>query len=432
MSDDWIDSDNVALLTDLYELTMLQAYFDRGMQELAVFDLFVRRLPSQREYLIACGLDTVLRFLEDLHFSAESIAYLRSLQMFSEAFLEHLSGFRFNGDVYAVAEGTLIFPDEPILEIVAPIPEAQVVETYVMNQIHLQTLAASKAARVVEAANGRSIIDFGLRRMHGTDAALKSARAYYIAGVEATSNVLAGQMYGIPVSGTMAHSFIQAHAREIDAFNEFVKSFPATILLVDTFDTLDGVRNVIELKTRLGDQFQVRGVRLDSGDLATLSKQARSLLDQAGLQQVQIFASSSLDEYAIARLLSAGAPIDGFGVGTKMAVSSDAPFLDTAYKLVEYAGKPRRKLSTSKTNLPGRKQIFRQPDHDVIGLFDEGIAGSPLLVKVMEKGRRSSAALSLEACRNTLKNSRESIDGLFPRPVLTSQRIQTLLNQSTG
>jgi nicotinate phosphoribosyltransferase len=424
---DWVTAENVGLFTDFYELTMLQAYFDAGMGETAVFDLFVRRLPPHRDYLIACGLETVLQYLEQLYFSADSIAYLRSLGTFSEPFLEYLGGFRFQGDVYAVPEGTLIFANEPILEIAAPIAQAQVVETYVMNQIHLQTMTATKAARVVAAAAGRPVIDFGMRRSHGTDAALKAARAFYIAGVRATSNVLAGRTYGIPLAGTMAHSYLQAHAEELQGFADFVKSFPSTILLIDTFDTLEGVRHVIELRKRLGGQFQVRGVRLDSGDLASLSKQARAMLDGAGLQQVQIFASSSLDEYEIEHLLAEGAPIDGFGVGTRMAVASDAPHLDTAYKLVEYAGQPRRKLSENKSNLPGRKQIFRRAEEDVIGLQREALDGRPLLVKVMEAGRRLVPPVSLDECRRTFEFSRNSIEGKFPWGVAVSAGIQSLM-----
>jgi nicotinate phosphoribosyltransferase len=424
---DWVTAENVGLFTDFYELTMLQAYFDAGMVETAVFDLFVRRLPPHRDYLIACGLEAVVQYLEQLHFSSDSIAYLRSLHSFSESFLEYLSRFRFQGDVYAVPEGTLIFANEPIVEIVAPIAQAQVVETYVMNQIHLQTMAATKAARVVSAAAGRPVIDFGMRRSHGTDAAVKSARAFFIAGVQATSNVLAGRTYGIPLAGTMAHSYVQAHAEELEGFNEFLKSFPSTILLIDTFDTLEGVRHVIELRKRLGDQFRVRGVRLDSGDLSLLSKQARVMLDGAGLQQVEIFASSSLDEYAIEQLLADGAPIDGFGVGTRMAVSSDAPHLDTAYKLVEYAGQPRMKFSENKSNLPGRKQLFRRTNEDVIGLQRELLDGDPLLVKVMESGRRVFPPVSLDECRRTLEFSRSAINGKFPWPVAVSAGVQSLM-----
>ncbi len=406
--------DNIALLTDLYELTMLQSYFEEGMNGTAVFDLFVRRLPAQRNYLLACGLDEVLTYLETLHFSEESLAYLRSLGTFTNAFLDHLRRLRFTGDVYAAPEGTVVFANEPLVEIVAPLPEAQLVETYVMNQVHLQTLAASKAARVVSAAAGRSVVDFGLRRIHGIDAGIKAARAFHIAGVQATSNVLAGRKYGIPVAGTMAHSYIQAHPDEMRAFGAFVKTFPSTILLVDTYDTLEGVRHVIELKQRLGADFLVHGIRLDSGDLAGLATGARSLLDEAGLKDVQIVASNSLDEYSIRELLAVGAPIDSFGVGVRMGVSSDAPYLDTAYKLVEYAGVPKMKFSAEKLNLPGRKQIFRHADHDVLGLQNEPLPGEPLLVKVMENGRRMEPkGDSMARARTLFRNQ----SGRLPRHV---------------
>jgi len=394
----------LALLTDFYELTMLQAYFDEGMNDTSVFDLFVRRLPPTRNYLVACGLEHVLEYLETLSFSSEAIEYLRSLHRFSDAFLKSLLDFKFTGDVYAVPEGTVVFPNEPIIEVVGPLPQAQFIETFLMNQTQVATLAASKAARVVHAARGRQVVDFGLRRMHGADAGLKKPRAFHIAGVGGTSSTLSGQAYGIPVAGTMAHSFVQAHANELEAFRRFVGSFPEATLLVDTFDTLKGVEHVIQLARELGTEFRVAGVRLDSGDVASLSGEARQLLDAAGLGRVKIFVSGSLDEYAIEKLLNAGAPIDGFGVGAHMATSSDAPFLDTAYKLTEYAGSPRIKLSHDKSTLPGRKQIFRESlegkfQRDILGLAGENLAGSPLLRKVMEGGRRTGPPDSLEACR---------------------------------
>lgn len=382
-----------ALFTDLYELTMLQAYFEERMLDQAVFSLFVRRLPKGRNFLVACGLDTVLAYLENLHFTDSDLRYLRSLDQFSDEFLRWLSDFRFTGEVRAVPEGTPVFADEPLLEITAPLPEAQVIETFVMNQLHLQTMLASKAYRVVRAAAGRPVVDFGARRMHGTDAALKAARAFHIAGVAATSNVQAGRLYGIPVSGTMAHSYVQAHENELTAFEAFANRYPETVLLVDTFDTLAGIENVIELARRLGDRFRVSAVRLDSGDLETLARAARRKLDDAGLKDVEIFASGGLDEYAISDLLQAEAPIDGFGVGTRMGVSSDAPSLDVAYKLTEYAGMGRVKLSPDKPILPGAKQIFRfsetnQDVRDVIGVAGEDLPGRPLLRTVMKRGKR--------------------------------------------
>ncbi len=396
----WVNDENAVLAADLYELTMLQAYFDLGMNGAAVFDLFVRRLPSTRNYLVTCGLDDVLHYLETLHFSSDALGYLKSLGRFSDAFLDNLHSFRFTGDAYAVPEGTVVFANEPVIEVVAPLPQAQLIETFLMNMIHCQTLAASKASRVMTAAAGRTVVDFGLRRMQGLDTGLKFARGFYIAGVDATSNTLAGQTYGIPVAGTMAHSFIQAHGTEMDAFRGFLKSYPDTILLVDTYDTLKGVHHVVELAREFGNDFRVRGIRLDSGDLSVLSRKARQILDAAGLQKIEIFASNSLDEYAIRDLVAAGSPIDGFGVGSKMAVSADAPYLDTVYKLVEYNGEPRMKFSENKLTMPGRKQVFRQDDHDVIGLNDEALSGEPLLVKVMEGGQRTAAGKgSLQSAR---------------------------------
>ena len=385
-----------ALLTDLYELTMLQAYFEEHMRERAVFSLFVRRLPKRRNFLLACGLDDVLAFLESLQFDQPALDYLASLGRFSEPFLRHLERLRFTGDVYAVPEGTPVFANEPLIEIEGPIEEGQLVEAFVMNQINLQTVLASKAARVIDAARGRQVVDFGLRRMHGTDAGLKAARAFHIAGVHATSNVAAGQAYGLRVAGTLAHSYIQAHDDEYEAFRAFARLYPDTVLLVDTYDTLEGVRKVIDLARELGPGFRVSGVRLDSGDLGVLALETRRLLDDAGLRSVTIFASGGLTEDEIARLLAAGAPIDGFGVGTDMGVSRDAPSLDIAYKLVEYAGQPRLKLSTGKVLLPGPKQIFRierdgMADHDVLGRRDEPPCGRPLLQRVMASGRRCSA-----------------------------------------
>ncbi|KPK43532.1 MAG: nicotinate phosphoribosyltransferase [Nitrospira bacterium SM23_35] len=403
-------NDKLALFTDFYELKMLQAYFEDSMAEDAVFSLFVRRLPVRRNFLLACGLDSVLEYLENLRFGDNDIAFLASLGQFSDRLLSWLRNFRFTGEIYAVPEGTPIFPNEPILEVVAPLPQAQLVETFIMNQIHVQTVLASKAQRVVTAAEGRPVVDFGARRMHGIDAALKAARAFYIAGVAATSNVLAGRLYGVPVAGTMAHSYIQAHENEASAFRAFVRLYPETILLVDTYDTLAGVRKVIELAKSLGKDFRVKAVRLDSGDLLSLSRDTRQLLDEAGLDKVEIFASGGLDEDTISELLSSGAPINGFGVGTSMGVSSDVPDLDIAYKLCEYAGKGRIKLSTGKPVLPSRKQIFRiaEGDHDirdVIARADEHLPGRPLLAPVMRNGMRLSAGgADLDPLRAYAKN----------------------------
>ena len=410
MSDHWVNDGNAALLTDLYQLTMLQAYHREHMAQTAVFDLFVRRLPPDRNYLVACGLDDVLRFLENFRFSADAIEYLASLDRFSMEFLDLLTALRFRGDVYAVAEGTAVFANEPIIEVVAPLPEAQIVETFLLNQVSFQTMVASKASRVVTAAATSNVVEFGLRRLHGTDAGMKAARASFIAGAVATSNVLAGKVYGIPVAGTMAHSYIETHDSELDAFRAFVTLYPGSTLLVDTYDTLQGVRNVIRLAEEMGEEFDVRAVRLDSGDLAALAVDARRLLDDAGLHGIEIFASGSLDEYRIKRLLDAGAPINGFGVGTRMGVSADHPSLDTAYKLVEYAGRSRMKLSTGKSNLPGRKQVFRTESRDEIALHDETVEGRPLLVKAMHGGIRTDAGT--RTLRQIAEHARAEIERL--------------------
>jgi nicotinate phosphoribosyltransferase len=401
----WVNDSNAALVTDLYELTMLQSYFNEGMNGVAVFDLFMRRLPPNRNYLVACGLEHVLHYLETLSFSAESIDYLRTLNRFSEPFLESLRSFRFTGDVYAMAEGRALFANEPFIEIVAPLREAQFIETFIMNQTQMSSVAASKAARVVRAARGRSVVDFGSRRLQGADAAVKQPRAYYIAGVDSTSSVLAGQTWGIPVSGTMAHSYILTFPDELQAFRSFLRAYPAAILLIDTYDVQQGVENVIRLSHEMGSEFRVSGVRLDSGDLAKHANHARRRLDAADLSRVKIFASSSLDEYEIEKIVTGNIPIDGFGVGRNLATSADVPVLDTAYKLVEYAGKPKMKLSESKSNLPGRKQVYRERSRrDVIALADEkNISGEPLLIKVMENGRRTGPVEPLSQCRTRCK-----------------------------
>ena len=410
-----VSESDVALFTDLYELMMLRSYFVEGLRATAVFDLFVRTLPPQRNYLVACGLDDALAYLEQLSFSERAIDDLASLDQFTPQFLEQLRSLRFTGDVLAVPEGTPVFANEPILEVVAPLPEAQLAETFLLNQIHLQTVIASKGVRVVEAAAGRPVTDFGARRAHGTDAALKAARALYIAGADATSNVLAGQRYGIPVAGTMAHSYVQAHEDEMTAFRAFVAANPETVLLVDSYDTTEGVRTVIRLARELGDGFRVRGVRLDSGDLAEHARAARRMLDEAGLKQVEIFASGGLDEHSVAELLAGGAPLDGFGVGTRLDVSADAPYLDVVYKLVAYDGRGRIKLSTEKATLPGRKQVWRiseggEPVRDVVALHDETIDGEPLLRPVMRGGRRLAAGrVTLDEARAHARAQRDRL-----------------------
>jgi len=403
----WVSERNLALLTDQYELTMAQAYWREGMHDDAVFTLYYRTLPEGRNMLLAAGLDDALHFLETLSFDDEHLEYLAGRDEFGQDFLDWLADLEFTGSVRAMPEGTPVFPDEPLLEVRGSLPAAQLAETAIMNQVHMQTVLASKGARVKHAAGGRAVVDFGLRRMHGADAGIKAARAFHIAGVDATSNVLAGRLYGVPVTGTMAHSYIQAHDGEMAAFRAFTDAYPETVLLVDTYDTLEGVRKVVRLAEELGDDFAVRAVRLDSGDLAALAVDSREILDEAGLEDVRIFASGGLDEYEIARMLDDGAPIDGFGVGTHMGVARDAPALDMAYKLSEYAGAGRLKLSSGKKILPGPKQVWRREDGagtatgDRIGTADEDGPGRPLLEPVMRNGRR------LGAGERTLDEARE-------------------------
>lgn len=328
-----------ALLTDLYQLTMLQAYLDEGMQQEATFELFVRKLPAQRNFLVAAGLEQALQFLETLAFTDDEIAWVERQGSFKPALLDHLRTLRFTGDVHAMPEGTVFFADEPILRVTAPLPLAQLVESRLLNIVHFQTLIASKAARVVLVAPGRLLVDFGMRRAHGAEAALFAARAAYLAGFDGTATAEAARLYGIPAFGTMAHSFVQAHASEADAFVAFARSRPQRpTLLVDTYDPLRAVERVIELAPRLAAEgIELGGIRLDSGDMAAQAKAARARFDAAGLGHLRIFASGNLDEWRVAELLAAGAPIDGFGVGTALDTSSDAPALDAVYKLQRYA-----------------------------------------------------------------------------------------------
>ncbi len=409
---------NGALLVDLYELTMGESYVAEGLaEERATFSLFFRNLPPGWGYAIAAGLEDALRYLEELEFAEDDLAYLESTGLFTPPFLERLRGLRFTGEVRALPEGTLVFPNEPVVEVSAPIVESQIAETMVLNEIHLQMLIASKAARCVDVARGRMLVDFALRRAHGGEAGLKVARASYLAGFDSTSNVLAGHLYGIPIAGTMAHSYIEAFEDELAAFRAFARAYPGgSILLVDTYDTVEGTRRAIAVARELAAEgHRLRGVRIDSGDLAELSTAVRALLDEAGFEDAAVFASGGLDEVEIERLLSARAPIDGFGVGSKMGVSADAPFLDMAYKLAEFEGRPTLKLSQGKATLPGRKQIWRVSDEggfafDVLGLQDEPYEGEaePLLHEVMAAGRRLRTE-PLDEIRARARSQRESL-----------------------
>jgi nicotinate phosphoribosyltransferase len=434
-----------ALFTDLYELTMAASYFREGMRAPATFSLFVRKLPARRSYLIAAGLQDVLDYLASFRFSDECLNYLRSLDIFAADFLAFLRDLRFTGSVRAVAEGTLVFGDEPIVEVTAPIIEAQLVETAVLNFNHLQTLLASKASRSVIAAQGRALVDFGLRRTHGLDAGLKAARCAFLAGVDMTSNVLAGLAYNIPPAGTMAHSYVEAFPREIDSFRAFAQAFPLrTTLLIDTYDTCVAARKAVIVAKEMEARGQrLSGVRLDSGDLLRLSKDVRAILDAAGLSYVRIFASGGLDEDEVVRLLENQAPIDAFGIGTRLNVSADAPYLDMAYKLVEYDGRKVLKLSEGKRTWVGQKQVFRSRDGrgqlagDVIGLAEEeGASGAePLLATVMTDGRPARPHPSLPEVRRHCAAQLAALPEEFRRlrdphayPVRVSERLAEAQN----
>jgi nicotinate phosphoribosyltransferase len=384
-----------ALLTDLYELNMAASYLRRGMEQPATFSLFVRDLPPGWGFLVACGLHRCLEFLESFRFEEEDLAFLADSQGYPDETLEAFRELRFEGDVRGVPEGRLVFPDEPLLEVTAPLPQAQLAETYLLNQITYQTAVASKAARCRIAAPDREMVDFSFRRVHGAEAALAVARATAIVGFGATSNVEAARALGLRAAGTMAHSYVEAFGSEIEAFRAYAEDFPdGVVLLVDTYDTLRGVQKAIQVAGELAARgHQVTGIRLDSGDMAELARAARKALDDAGLHEVRILASGSLDEHVIAKL--AAAPIDAFGVGTRVGVAADAPYLDSVYKLVEYDGRPVAKLSTAKATLPGRKQVWRRPgmSGDLIGLLDEDDPPDvePILVPVMKAGRRVAA-----------------------------------------
>ena len=416
---DFVDEANVSLLTDFYELTMCASYFENGRNESATFDLFIRKLPPNRSYFIFAGLEQVLLFLEKVKFSEEHIDYLREKGL-TEEFLEYLRGFKFSGEVWSVPEGTVVFPGEPLVRVTAPIIEAQLVETFLLNTVNLQTMIATKASRVVRAAEGRSVIEFGLRRTQGTDAGMKAARTSYLAGAEGTSNVLAGMRYGIPIFGTMAHSYVMFFDKEIDSFRAFAKTFPQTsTFLIDTYDDLKGAENAATVAKELEKKgCRLNAVRLDSGNLLTISQKVRQILDDHGLNYVKIFASGDLDEYIIEKLVKKGAKIDAFGVGTRMSTSMDRPYVDVVYKL---SGKveegnfvPAMKLSNGKVTLPGKKQVFRRKDkngkcvEDIIGLEDEDVKGERLLRKVMKDGRITCEMPPLEEMRKTtLRNLSE-------------------------
>jgi len=433
---------NIGLLTDLYELTMADSYLRQDMNEQATFDVFVRDLPPNRAFLVSAGLESVLHYLQRLRFEDDGLAYLRSLGRFSPKFLAYLRGFQFSGSVRAIPEGELFFPQEPIVEVTAPRIEAQIIETFLLNTLNFQVMIATKAARTVMAAAGRSVIDFSPRRDHGADAAVKVARASYIGGCVGSSCVLAGQLYGIPLFGTMAHSYVMSFPDELSAFRAFARDFPGhCVLLIDTYDTIQGARHAITVAREMsGRGGRLAGVRIDSGELAPDSRRVRQLLDEAGLSGTQIVLSGGLNEGAIAELIRDGAAADAFGVGTDLGTSADAPFVEGVYKLVEDAEGYRIKLSTGKATLPGRKQVWRisdgagTPVEDLIALADEPgpPAATALLVEVMTGGRTVRTDLLTEMqrrCRQRLEHlplSLRPLRGAAPLPVRMSAALEAL------
>jgi nicotinate phosphoribosyltransferase len=443
---------NLALLVDLYELTMAQSYFVYKDEACATFDLFVRELPENRNYLIACGLEDILNYLKGLRFAEDDLLYLRKQEFFSEDFLKYLSDFRFKGDVWAMPEGTVFFPDEPIIRVTGSIIEAQIIESFLLNTVNLQSMIATKASRVALASQGKRVFDFALRRTHGRDAGIKVARSSFIAGFSGTSNVLAGKLYNIPVVGTMAHSYVMSFKHEIDSFLAYAETFPdKATLLVDTYDTKKGIENAIKTGLYLREKgYELQGIRLDSGDIAGLSKLARKMLDKAGLKYVQILASGNLDEFKIKELLDKGAAADSFGVGTNMGTSQDAPSLDVIYKISEVTDEegnflPTMKLSKAKVTYPGRKQVYRIKDgkgkfvKDILGLEKENIKGDKLLKKVVEKGNVIYNSSSLDKikthCRNNLLNfpkALREINSRYRYPIEISPGLLKLRRNLSG
>ncbi len=434
------------LFTDLYELTMAASFYKHRIESKATFSLFIRGYPPNRNFFVATGLKSVLNELESFYFSQSDIKYLKTTGLFSDDFLSYLEVLRFSGSIHALSEGTIFFANEPILEVTAPVIEAQILETIVLNTIGFSTMIASKAARCVYAAHGRPLIDFSLRRTHEKDAGMEVARSTFIAGFNATSNVLAGKTYEIPISGTMAHSYISAFDSELEAFSAYSNTFPEnSIFLIDTYDTIEGAHHAVKAAKKMEQKgYFLNGVRLDSGDMVMLSKKVRKILDEAGLFNVKIYASSGFDEFKIADFISQGARIDAFGIGTKVGVSADAPYLDIVYKVVRFKDRNTRKLSPGKITLAGEKQIYRKTDKkgvyidDVIGIRDEKIAGrQPLLKKIMEHGKCVGPYPSLQEIRNKFENDFSYLDEKYKSlvdtetyPVKLSPRLLNLQKKS--
>ena len=406
-----------ALHTDFYQITMAASYFAHDMQGEASFSLFAHRLPPQRGFIVAAGLEYALDYLENFAFKPGDLDYLASLKRFRPEFLDFLSGLEFTGDVWALPEGTAFTAGEPILEVTAPLIGAQLVETFLINVLNLHSTLATKAARCVMAAQGRTLLDFGLRRTQGLEAGMAAARSSAMTGFSSTSNVAAARALGIAPVGTMAHSFVEAFGDERAAFAAFADTFPDhAVFLADTYDSVNGLRHAVELAREMREQgHNMLGVRLDSGDLVDMSRKAREMLDEAGLENALVFVSGSLDEWRISELLAQGAKIDGFGVGTKMVCSADAPYMDFAYKLVSYQGRPTLKLSSGKETWVAPKQIWRRLDQDgriasdLLGLREESQEGKPLLQKVMQKGKRVGPRLDWRSAREVFKTERESL-----------------------
>ncbi|MEY9121182.1 nicotinate phosphoribosyltransferase [Bradyrhizobium yuanmingense] len=436
-----MDASPSALLTDLYQLNMAQAYLEEGHTETAVFEFFVRKLPPQRNFLVAAGLEQALDFLQDLRFSDDELSWLIRSGRFSARLIDYLSGFRFSGDVHAMPEGTVFFANEPILRVTAPLPEAQLVETRLINLLHFQSLIASKAARMALLAPHKLLVDFGLRRAHGAEAGLLAARASYIGGFAGTATVQAEKCFGIPAYGTMAHSFVQSFDDEAAAFEAFAHARPKDlVLLIDTYDTEAAAGKVVALAPRLQALgIAIRGVRIDSGDLVALSRSVRRILDEGSLKEVTIFVSGGIEEETLSSFVREAAPIDGIGIGTSLATSSDAPALDCAYKLQEYAGAPRRKRSTGKATWPGRKQVWRRYNSgghmvsDVLSTEDDVQEGEPLIVPILQEGRVVAHRPSLQDIRTYARKHLERLPKGFegvqigtPYPVHVAARLQQL------
>ncbi len=409
-----IDCDNMALTTDLYQLTMAQVYLANGKNDLATFDLFVRKLPENRGYMIAAGLEQALFYLTNVKFGRRALDCLSRLGRFSDDFLDYLTKFRFNGDVYAIPEGTPVFANEPILRVTAPRIEAQLVETYLLNLMNYETLIATKASRIVDAAEGRAVIEFGLRRAPSPQAGLLASRASYIAGCAGSSNVAAYMEFGIPPRGTMAHAMVLSFKSEEDAFEAYSREFPEGITyLIDTYDSVEGTKSALCASRRLG--VHPSAIRLDSGDFDALSRRLRKLLDEQGMNAVKIFVSGDMNEYKIAALTSDRAPVDAYGVGTDLVTSRDAPSLGGVYKLAEDSSGAKMKLSENKVTLPGKKQVIRIEKNgryvkDVIILEGEEFkVGKPLLVKVLSKGKPARSMPTLEEIRAHCMSERAKI-----------------------